>query len=144
MGFLGKQYEKVIDLYLHQQGLDTTTPAGRAMFGMLGVFAEFERSMIQERVRTGLEWARWPGKGRSPIRYAETSGIGERTYQISTMISLVDRFGCRQAGVQDRERIPQQLSASSATKRRALASVRVWEPSRAGLNWRSRAVLSSR
>ena len=43
-----------VDLFLHQQGLDTTTPAGKAMFQMMGVFAEFERSMIQERVRAGL------------------------------------------------------------------------------------------
>jgi DNA invertase Pin-like site-specific DNA recombinase len=34
-----------VDLFLHQQALDTTTPAGKAMFGMMGVFAEFERSM---------------------------------------------------------------------------------------------------
>ena len=33
-----------IDLALHQQGIDTTTPAGKAMFQMMGVFAEFERS----------------------------------------------------------------------------------------------------
>ena len=36
------------DLFIHQQGIDTTTPAGKALFGMMGVFAEFERSMIQE------------------------------------------------------------------------------------------------
>jgi DNA invertase Pin-like site-specific DNA recombinase len=41
-------------LYLHQQGIDTTTPAGRAMFQMMGVFAEFERTMIAERVRAGM------------------------------------------------------------------------------------------
>jgi hypothetical protein len=53
---------------LHQQGLDTTTPAGKAMFQMMGVFAEFERSMIQERVRAGLARARSEGKlGRPPI-----------------------------------------------------------------------------
>jgi DNA invertase Pin-like site-specific DNA recombinase len=51
-----------IDLFLHQQGLDTTTPAGKAMFQMMGVFAEFERSMIQERVRAGLARARSEGK----------------------------------------------------------------------------------
>lgn len=51
-----------IDLYLHQQALDTSTPTGKAMFGMLGVFAEFERSMIQERVRAGLARARVKGK----------------------------------------------------------------------------------
>ena len=43
-----------VDLFLHQQGIDTTTPGGKAMFQMLGVFAEFERSIIQERVRAGL------------------------------------------------------------------------------------------
>ena len=56
-------------LFLHQQGLDTTTPAGKAMFQMLGVFAEFERSIIQERVRAGLQRAKREGKrlGRPPI-----------------------------------------------------------------------------
>jgi len=43
-----------VDLFVLQQGLDTTTPSGRAMFGMLGVFAEFERSMIESRVNAGL------------------------------------------------------------------------------------------
>ena len=43
-----------VDLYLHQQGINTTTPAGKALFGMMGVFAEFEREMIRERVAT--EW----------------------------------------------------------------------------------------
>jgi DNA invertase Pin-like site-specific DNA recombinase len=43
VGFLGDMHAKGVDLYLHQQGLDTTTPSGKAMFQMLGVFAEFER-----------------------------------------------------------------------------------------------------
>jgi DNA invertase Pin-like site-specific DNA recombinase len=51
-----------VDLFLHQQGIDTTTPAGKAMFQMLGVFSEFERSMIQERVKAGLARARAQGK----------------------------------------------------------------------------------
>lgn len=62
VGFLGELHGKGVDLYLHQQGLDTSTPAGRAMFGMLGVFAEFERSLIQERVRAGLARARAKGR----------------------------------------------------------------------------------
>ena len=53
---------KGVDLYLHQQGIDTTTATGKAMFQMCGVFAEFERAMIRERVRTGLERARAQGK----------------------------------------------------------------------------------
>ncbi|MCR6631398.1 MAG: recombinase family protein [Magnetospirillum sp.] len=50
------------DLYLHQQALDTSTPSGRAMFQMCGVFAEFERGMIRERVAAGLGRAKAQGK----------------------------------------------------------------------------------
>ena len=62
VGFLSELHALKIDHYLHQQGLDTTTPAGKAMFQMMGVFAEFERSMIQERVRAGLKRAKAEGK----------------------------------------------------------------------------------
>jgi DNA invertase Pin-like site-specific DNA recombinase len=62
VGFLGDLQAAGVDLYLHQQGLDTTTPAGKAMFQMCGVFAEFERAMIQERVQAGLARARAQGK----------------------------------------------------------------------------------
>jgi DNA invertase Pin-like site-specific DNA recombinase len=67
--FLSEIHALKIDLYLHQQGLDSTTPAGKAMFQMMGVFAEFERAMIQERIRAGLARARSEGKqlGRPKI-----------------------------------------------------------------------------
>jgi len=58
VGFLAELHALKIDLFLRQQGLDTTTPAGKAMFQMMGVFAEFERAMIAERVRAGLARAR--------------------------------------------------------------------------------------
>jgi DNA invertase Pin-like site-specific DNA recombinase len=58
VGFLGELQAVGCHLYLHQQGIDTTTPSGRAMFQMCGVFAEFERSMIRERVVSGLARAR--------------------------------------------------------------------------------------
>jgi DNA invertase Pin-like site-specific DNA recombinase len=51
-----------VDLYLHQQSLDTSTPAGKAMFSMLGVFFEFEREIIREGVMPGLARARAKGK----------------------------------------------------------------------------------
>lgn len=65
-----------IDLYLHQQAIDTTTPAGKAMFQMCGVFAEFERGILSERVKAGLNRARAEGKvlGR-PIKIANVRGI---------------------------------------------------------------------
>ena len=58
VGFLGEVHGAGGDLYLDRQGLDTSTPAGKAMFQMLGVFAEFERSMIVQRVRAGMAKAR--------------------------------------------------------------------------------------
>jgi DNA invertase Pin-like site-specific DNA recombinase len=58
-----------VDLFLKTQGIDTTSPSGKAMFGMLSVFADFERSIIQERVRAGLARAKGEGKtlGRPKI-----------------------------------------------------------------------------
>jgi DNA invertase Pin-like site-specific DNA recombinase len=47
-------HAKYVDLYLHQQGIDTTTPSGKAMFQIMGVFAEFDCSMIRERVMAVL------------------------------------------------------------------------------------------
>jgi hypothetical protein len=79
VGFLSELHALKIDLFLRQQGLDTTTPAGKAMFQMLGVFAEFERTMIAERVRAGLARARSEGKrlGRPPIAPALEKRIRE-------------------------------------------------------------------
>ncbi len=55
---LGDLQAAGVGLYLHKQGLDTSTPSGRAMFGMLSVFAEFERDLIRERVRAGMKVAK--------------------------------------------------------------------------------------
>ena len=62
VGLLGELQARGVDLYLHQQGLDTGTPSGRALFGMLSVFSEFERAMIRDRVMAGLDRARSSGK----------------------------------------------------------------------------------
>ena len=61
VGFLNELQALHCHLYLHQQAIDTTTPSGRAMFQMCGVFAEFERSMIVERVNAGLKRAKAQG-----------------------------------------------------------------------------------
>ena len=87
LGFLGELHAKGCDLYLHQQGLDTSTPAGRAMFQMMGVFAEFEREMIRERVTAGLRRAKAAGvvigrprvseKTEERIRALSAKGVGK-------------------------------------------------------------------
>src|SRR3989344_4857449 len=72
--FLGEIHAKGVDLYLHQQGIDTTTPAGKALFQMCGVFAEFERAMIQERVKAGLARGRAQGKKLGRPRGSSAGG----------------------------------------------------------------------
>ena len=103
VGFLGEMHALDVDLFLHQQGVDTTTPAGKAMFQMMGVFAEFERSMIRERVRAGLARARAQGKrlGRPPVhpsveekvrqRRSEGVGMGRIARELGIGVSVVQR-----------------------------------------------------
>jgi DNA invertase Pin-like site-specific DNA recombinase len=75
--FMTDLHAKRIDLFLHQQSLDTSTPSGRAMFQMLGVFAEFERAMIRERVMAGLARARADGKqlGRRKVEQSHGARV---------------------------------------------------------------------
>src|SRR5215472_4550830 len=72
VAFLSEIHASRTELYLHQQGLDTSTPSGRAMFQMMGVFAEFERAMIAERVRSAMaRRAARPSAARGLIRGQE-------------------------------------------------------------------------
>jgi DNA invertase Pin-like site-specific DNA recombinase len=78
VGFLGELKGAGVDLYLDRQAVDTTTPAGKALFQMLGVFAEFERSIIQERIHAGIARARVAGtKSGKPIGRAKIDPLKE-------------------------------------------------------------------
>jgi hypothetical protein len=77
VGFLGELNAVGCDLYLEKQAVDTTTPAGRALFQMLGIFAEFERAIIQERIHAELARARVVGtKSGKPIGRARIGAKG--------------------------------------------------------------------
>jgi DNA invertase Pin-like site-specific DNA recombinase len=89
VSFLNEIHSVGCDLYIHQSGLDTSTPTGKMMFQMCGVFAEFERGMIRERVVAGQKRAKSQGKhiGRPSnlneglihsIKYMKNQGIGIR------------------------------------------------------------------
>ena len=94
VAFLGELHALGVDLFLHQQGLDTTTPAGKAMFQMMGVFAEFERAMIQERVRAGLRRARAEGtRSGKPIGRPKIDADVEASIQAA--LRRKDRPGFR-------------------------------------------------
>ena len=79
LGILQSLHDKGTDLFLHQQGLDTSTVAGKAMFQMLGVFAEFERGIIRERINAGLARAKENGTklGRRSVRPSVEARIRE-------------------------------------------------------------------
>jgi DNA invertase Pin-like site-specific DNA recombinase len=100
IGFLSEVHSLKIDLYLHQQGIDTTTPAGKAMFQMMGVFAEFERAMIQERVRAGLRRARETGtKSGKPIGRPALDPDIEAAIRASLAAGSSIRVTAREVGV---------------------------------------------
>ena len=103
VAFLSDIHAKRIDLYHHKQGIDTTTPTGKAMFHLCGVFAEFERAIIRERVCSGLNRARNHGKilGRPRVKQGieeeiikhrkESMGIKKIARQLKIGVSVVQR-----------------------------------------------------
>ena len=58
---LNELHTAKVELYIDQQSIDTSTPSGEAMFGMSGVFAQFERRMLQARIHAGIARARKSG-----------------------------------------------------------------------------------
>jgi DNA invertase Pin-like site-specific DNA recombinase len=117
VGFLGELKGAGVDLYLDRQGVDTSTPAGKALFQMLGVFAEFERSIMQERIAAGIARARAQGTrsgkpiGRAriapareaAIRAALASGKGilKVARELGTGSSVVQRIKAEAVGAPD-------------------------------------------
>ncbi|MFY9840426.1 MAG: recombinase family protein [Xanthobacteraceae bacterium] len=106
VSFLSELHALHIDLFLHQQGLDTTTPAGKAMFQMMGVFAEFERAMIAERVRAGLRRAKDEGKQLGRPRIAPElekrirEALNDRKRTGEGVRGIAKRFGIDPSTVQ--------------------------------------------
>ena len=116
VGFLSELHAIKIDLFLHQQGLDTTTPAGKAMFQMMGVFAEFERAMIQERVRAGLKRAVDEGKqlGRPPIAPELQARIRDALRARESMRKIAARLGVSTNTVLKVSRVPFEATSAAA------------------------------
>ena len=95
VAFLDELRSLGADLYLHQQRLDTTTSSGRALFGMLSVFSEFERSLIQERVNAGLARAKAQGKklGRPPVSEQKREKVLELRQQDMSFRAIAAEVG---------------------------------------------------
>ena len=97
------------DLYLDQQSIDTTTPAGKLMFQVTGAFAEFERSMIRQRVNAGLKRAVEQGKqlGRPKIAEALEKRIQSQLRAGKGILKVAREFGVGTGTVQ---RIKDEMS----------------------------------
>jgi DNA invertase Pin-like site-specific DNA recombinase len=93
--FLGEIQASGCDLYLHRQGLDTSTPAGRAMFQMAAVFGEFERAMNIERTKAGMARARRQGKriGRPKLEEGLRSAITQRLAEGASPFAVARALG---------------------------------------------------
>jgi len=107
LSFLDELHLRNVDLFLYQQGINTTTPAGKMLFQMLDIFAAFERAMIQERVNAGLKRAKAKGKrlGRprvpveveNKIRELRSTGKGIRRIAndlrvgVSTVMRVINK-----------------------------------------------------
>ena len=106
-----------VDLFIHQQGLDTTTASGRAMFGMLGVFSEFERAMIQSRVKAGLQRAQAEqaaGTVRRDTQGRRLKAIGRPKVSGATEAAIRERLA---AGI-GMLRVARELGVGSGTVQR--------------------------
>lgn len=107
--FLTEINAKGVDLYLHQQALDTSTPSGRAMFGMLSVFADFERELIRSRIMSGL--ARSGKKsGRPPLDVEKAEKI-KRSLEKGISINATARK--LKVGVATVHRLKQQMAQAA-------------------------------
>jgi DNA invertase Pin-like site-specific DNA recombinase len=100
--FLAEIHAKKVGLYLHQQGIDTSTPGGKALFQMAGVFAEFERSMIVERTKAGLQRARAQGKqlGRPQVSPTVVEAVKALRASGKGMLAIARELGIGTGTVQ--------------------------------------------
>jgi DNA invertase Pin-like site-specific DNA recombinase len=116
IGLLGELRSHDIDLYLHQPALDTSTPSGRMLFGMLGVFSEFERAMIRDRVLAGLDRARSSGKRLGRPRTTP--------FQVERIRAALDEG----RGVRETARLPKVSAAKVSEVRRTSATTHRVDP----------------
>ncbi len=90
-------HERGVGLHVVEQGIDTSTAEGRAMFGMLSVLAELQRELIVANTRDGLAAACARGRkgGRRPKLDAEQVALAQQFYDAGerTVQQIADIFG---------------------------------------------------
>lgn len=100
--FMEEMLQQNVGLYLHQQNVDSTTAAGKAMVQMAAVFAEFERSILLERIHAGINRARAQGKhlGRAPVSSKVEDNIRQLRAQGFGKLRIATQLKCGVSTVQ--------------------------------------------
>jgi DNA invertase Pin-like site-specific DNA recombinase len=102
-----------------RDNLDLSTPSGRLMFQVIGAMAEFERALVQERVRAGLRLAKSKGKrlgrpraGVNPEQVATLRAAGASWRVVSQQLGIGVGTACR--ALQGRSKNPAEMAAVNA------------------------------
>lgn len=105
------------DLYVDQQNVDTTTSAGKLVFHIFGAIAEFERSMIRERIMAGLAVAR--SKGRKSGRKVDPQKIETARALIANGTGVVKAAKAAGVGTSVAQRLKRELASPTAPQQPA-------------------------
>ncbi|MDF5757409.1 MULTISPECIES: recombinase family protein [Streptosporangiales] len=116
--------ERGIGLHVIEQGIDTATMEGRAMFGMLSVLAELQRELIVANTNDGLASARARGRvgGRRPKLTPDQAGLAQELYDAreKTVQQIADLFGVSRSTVYGHldktKTVPRQAKKTAVTK----------------------------
>lgn len=103
--FMNDLNTKGIDLFLMKNGISTDTPSGKMMFQMCGVFAEFERTMISERIKSGMQRAKKEGRSigrksnmndslKTSVQLLRDKGMGIRRIASTLGIGVGTVYSC--------------------------------------------------
>lgn len=118
LGVLDSLHAAGCGLYLFKPDVDTTTPAGRALFSTMGVFAEFERAMIRDRILAGQARARAAGKHlgrpRTPGRWSGRSKPGWLAATVSGQSGGLWGLAMRRSTGSRRAAPPAELAPNAA------------------------------
>lgn len=111
-GFMAEMDALNVAQYYHQQAIDTSTPAGKAMVHMCGVFAEFERGMIRERIMAGLARAKANNKrlGRPQVDAKVEAKVRAELAKGTGMLKVARALGVGTGTVQ---RIKREMASSA-------------------------------
>ncbi len=113
VGFMNDIVAMGVDLYVHQQAIDTTTPSGRMIFGIFSALGEYERELMRERIMAGQKRARAQGikigrpsklndAVRTSVKLLRENGMGIKEISKRLEIGVGSVYSALNAGAEQR------------------------------------------